>query len=213
MGRSRAQGSSHRYHPEPKRPYNSISAGHCLWPPASGVCYNTSNKEGNTYMGAESLRRVPTSDSCRIHPYCHIILHPHGLGLTSVKLPWRAIIRRHPGLANVILSHGQGETVQEESNQVEHGSCGQVGDPWARAVPRVPRKAATGLGVALRISMETPHLTMIQSKEIRTITGMIPLCTLYLVVESFSRHRSQLCKSLDWESFGWSCWSVVKSLP
>lgn len=45
------------------------------------------NKEGNTYMGAEPLRRVPTSDSCWIHPYRHIILHPHGLGLTSIKLP------------------------------------------------------------------------------------------------------------------------------
>jgi len=95
--------------------------------------------------------------------------------------------------------------VQEESNQVEHGSCGQVRDPWARAVPRVPRKAATGLGVALRISMETPHLKMIQLKEIQMITGMILLCTLYLDVESFYWHRSQLCKSLDRESFGRSC--------
>lgn len=86
-GRLRAQGSNHHCHPEPKCPYNGISAGRCLWPPASRVCYNTSNKEGNTYMGAESLRRVPTSDSCWIHPYCHIILHPHGLGLTSIKLP------------------------------------------------------------------------------------------------------------------------------
>lgn len=151
-------------------------------------------------MGAESLWRVPTSDSCRIHPDSHVILHPHGLGLTGIKLPGRAIVRGHPGLANVILPHGQGETVQEESGQVEHGSCGQARGPWARAVPRVPRKAATGLGVALRISMEAPHLKMIQS-----ITGTIPLRTLYLDVESFSLHRSQLCKSLGVESFGQSC--------
>lgn len=147
-------------------------------------------------MGAEPLWWVPTSDSCRIHPDSHVILHPHGLGLTGIKLPGRAIVRGHPGLANVILSHGQGKTVQEESGQVEHGSCGQARGPWARAVPRVPRKAATGLGVALGISMEAPHLKMIQS-----ITGMIPLRTLYLDVESFSLHRSQLCKSLGVEKF------------
>lgn len=77
--------------------------------------------------------------------------------------------------------------MHEESSQVEHGSCGQARGPWARAVPTVPRKAAAGLGVALGISMETPHLKMLQSKEIQTGTGMIPLCTLYLDVESSSQ--------------------------
>lgn len=82
-----AQGVSQCCHPEWKYSSSSTSAGCCAWPPTSRASYSASNKEGNTYMGAEPLRRVPAGDPCRIHSHCHIILHPHGLGLTSVKLP------------------------------------------------------------------------------------------------------------------------------
>lgn len=197
--------SSRQQPPRPPRTSLQWHLGWTLPAATSRVCSKAANKEGNTYMGAEPLGRVPTSDSCRVHPHGHVILHPHGLGLASIKLPGRAIVRGHPGLANVILSHGQGDAVHEESSQVEHGSCGQAQDPWVRAAPRVPRKAETGLGVALRISMETPHLKMLHSKEMQGVTGMSPLCRLCLDVESSSGRRSQLCNSLDWESFGQSC--------
>lgn len=48
--------------------------------------------------------------------------------------------------------------------------------PWAGDVLGVQGEAAAGLGGALRFSMETPHLQMVRSREVRARTGVIPRC-------------------------------------
>lgn len=66
--------------------------------------------------------------------------------------------------------------MQEESQQVQHGSCGRAQGPSAGDVLGVQGEAAAGLGGALRFSMETPHLQMVHSREGRVRTGVIPRC-------------------------------------
>lgn len=88
-------------------------------PPPTGL--SKPNSSGLTYMGAESLRGVSTRDAQRLHLHLDIVLQTHHLGLAGVELPGGALLRGHPGLADVIVPRGQGEAGQEESQQAQHG--------------------------------------------------------------------------------------------
>lgn len=76
---------------------------------------------GLTHVGAESLRGVSARDALGLHLHLDIVLQAHHLGLAGVELPGGALIRGHPGFADVIVPGGQREAVQEESQQAQHG--------------------------------------------------------------------------------------------
>lgn len=110
-------------------------------------------------MSAKSLRGVPTGDSRGVHSHCHIVLHGRGLGLAGIGFPRGPVVRGHPGLADVILSHDQWEAVQEENNVVQHGSQDRAQGSWARGGP------SADLVGALETSMEAAHRIETHTKE------------------------------------------------
>lgn len=83
--------------------------------------------------------------------------------------------------------------MQEESQQVQHGSCGRAQGPWAGDVLGVQGEAAAGLGGALRFSMETPHLQMVHSREGRVRTGVIPRCVRLWKVSAQKPNLQMAC--------------------
>lgn len=131
---SGSQGSGPDPHPHPL----GLSKGH---------------SRGPTYVGAESFRGVSARDAGGLHLHLDIVLQAHHLGLAGIELPGGAFVRGHPGFADVVVPGGQGQAVQEEGQQAQHGGTVPRG-----AARRGPGEAAAGSGGAHSLSMEKPHL-------------------------------------------------------
>lgn len=118
--------SSHSAHPPPA-------------PPPTGPSKPNSSKM--TYVGAESLRGVSARDARGLHLHLDIVLQAHHLGLAGVELPGGALLRGHPGLADVIVPRGQREAGQEESQQAQHGCAVRRGAPEKQRLGQAGRAA------------------------------------------------------------------------